>query len=145
MQAGIAEQWLRDAGELLIEWKVNSHKAGLKYRSRPISQCNRSAPFVALGPMSITVLRRRRPRGINLKGRNLQQLLRENGYKLPEHLEMAEVNALIAAAPTPKARLVTLEQWRAGLRESEALALEARDLHLDSDRPPLFVRQGMGR
>ena len=28
---------------------------------------------------------------------------------------------------------------------SEALALEARDLHLDSDRPTLVVRQGKGR
>ena len=58
---------------------------------------------------------------------------------------MAEVNALIAAAPNPKARLIMLEQWRAGLRVSEALALEARDLHLGSDRPTLVVRQGKGR
>ena len=58
---------------------------------------------------------------------------------------MAEVTALIAAAPNPKARLIMLEQWRAGLRVSEALALEARDLHLDSDRPTLVVRQGKGR
>ena len=57
----------------------------------------------------------------------------------------AWLNALIAAAPNPKARLVMLEQWRAGLRVSEALALEARDLHLDSDRPTLVVRQGKGR
>ena len=57
---------------------------------------------------------------------------------------MAEVNALIAAAPNPKARLIMLEQWRAGLRVSEALALGARDLHLDSDRPTLVVRQGKG-
>ena len=85
--------------------------------------------------MNTTALRRRRPRGINLKGRNLQQSLWKNGFKLPEYLEMSEVNALIAAAPNPKARLIMLEQWRAGLRVSEALALEARDLHLDSDRP----------
>ena len=58
---------------------------------------------------------------------------------------MAEVNALIAAAPNPKAKLIMLEQWRAGLRVSEALTLEARDLHLDSDRPTLVVRQGKGR
>ncbi len=73
----------------------------------------------------------------------MQQLSRENGYKLPEYLEMAEVNALITAAPNPRARLIMLEQWRAGLRVSEAL--EARDLHLDSDRPTLVVRQGKGR
>ena len=36
------------------------------------------------------------PRGINPKGRNLQHLSRESRFKLPEHLEMAEVNALIA-------------------------------------------------
>ena len=51
--------------------------------------------------MSTTALSMRGPRGINPKGGKLQQLSRENGYKLPEYLEMAEVNALIAAAPTP--------------------------------------------
>ena len=34
---------------------------------------------------------------------------------------------------------------RAGLRVSEALALEARDLHLDSEHPTLVVRHGRGR
>ena len=81
--------------------------------------------------MSTTALSTRHPRGINSKGRNLQQIPRENGYKLPEYLERDEVNALIAAAPNPRARLIMLEQWRAGLRLSDALALEARDLHLD--------------
>ena len=95
--------------------------------------------------MSTTALSTRRPLGINSKGRNLQQSLRKNGFKLPEYLERDEVNVLIAAAPNPKARLIMLEQWRAGLRVSEALALEARDLHLDSDRPTLVVRQGKGR
>ena len=38
-----------------------------------------------------------------------------------------------------------LEQRRAGLRVSEALALETRDLHLDTDRPTLRVHQGKGR
>ena len=85
------------------------------------------------------------PPGINPKGGELQQIPRKNGFKLPEYLEMAEVNAIIAAAPNPKARLILLEQWWAGLRVSEALALESRDLHLDSDRPILVVRQGKGR
>ena len=31
----------------------------------------------------------------------------------------------------PKAKLLMLEQWRAGLRVSEALDLEVRDLSLD--------------
>ena len=75
----------------------------------------------------------------------LQQLPREKGCSLPEYLETAEVNALIAAAPNPQARLVMLEQWRAGLRVSEAIALEVRDFHLDSDLPTLRVRQGKGR
>ena len=47
----------------------------------------------------------------------MQQLPRKSGFKLREYLEMAEVNALIAAAPNPKARLIRLEQWRAGLSE----------------------------
>ncbi len=95
--------------------------------------------------MNTTALSTRHPRGINPKGVKLQQLPRKNGFKLPEYLEFAEVNALIAAGPNPKAKLIMLEQWRAGLRVSEALALEARDLHLDSDRPTLVVRQGKGR
>ncbi len=42
------------------------------------------------------------------------------------------------------AKLLMLEHWRAGLRVSEALALEKRDLFLDSDRPTLRVRRGKG-
>ena len=38
-----------------------------------------------------------------------------------------------------------LEQWRAGLPVSEAVFLESRDLHLDSDPPGPVVRQGKGR
>ena len=123
---------------------ITHTKAGLQRRSRPISECNKSTPFVTHGPICTTALSTRHPRGINPKGGKLQQLPRENHYKLPEYLEMAEVNALIAAAPNPKARLIMLEQWRAGLRVSEALALEVRDLHLDSDHPTLVVRQGKG-
>ena len=69
-------------------------------------ECNKSAPFVTLGPVNTTALRTRRPRGINPKRGKLQQLARKHGYKLPEYLEMAEVNALIAAAPNPRARLI---------------------------------------
>ena len=68
--------------------------------------------------MNTTALSTRHPRGINPKGGKLQQIPRKNGFKLPEYLEMAEVNALIAAASNPKARLIMLEQWRAGLRVS---------------------------
>ena len=92
---------------------LNLRKAGLQRQARPVSECNKSAPFDALGPMSTIALSTRRPGGINPKGGKMQRLPRENGFKLPMYLEMAEVNALIAAAPNPKARLIILEQWRA--------------------------------
>ena len=38
-----------------------------------------------------------------------------------------------------------LTQWRAGLRVSEALALDVSDLSLDSDLPTIRVRSGKGR
>ena len=60
--------------------------------------------------------------------------------KLPEYLERGEVGALIRCAPNPSAALLMLEQWRAGLRISEALALELRDLYLDPEQPTLRVR-----
>ena len=43
----------------------------------------------------------------------MQRIPRENGFKLPEYLEMAEVNAFVGAVPNPRARLIMLEQWRA--------------------------------
>ena len=63
---------------------------------------------------------------------------------LPEYLEPGEVDALIHAAPHGQARLIMLAQWRAGLRVSEAVALEVADLQLDGDQPTLRVRQGKG-
>ena len=63
---------------------------------------------------------------------------------LPEYLEAPEINALIQVAPHAQARLVMLIQWRAGLRVSEALALEVADLALEGERPSLRVRQGKG-
>ena len=74
----------------------------------------------------------------------LQQRVRDKGSNLPEYPERAEIEAVIAAAPNPMAQLLMLEQWRAGLLVSETLALEKRDLFLDSDRPTLHVRQGKG-
>ncbi len=50
------------------------------------------------------------------------------------------MNAVIRAAPNPKTKLLMLEQWRAGLRVSEALNLEVRDLSLDTSTPTLRVR-----
>ena len=62
----------------------------------------------------------------------------------PEYLDKPEVDALMAAAPNPRARLLMLLQWRAGLRVSEAIAVERRDLSLGVDRPTLRVRRGKG-
>ena len=64
--------------------------------------------------------------------------------RIPEYLEADEVNAIIRAAPNPKAKLLMLQQWRAGLRVSEALDLEVRDLSLDTATPTLRVRSGKG-
>ncbi len=63
---------------------------------------------------------------------------------LSEYLEADEVNALIRAAPNSRARLLFLVQWRAGLRVFEGLALEVRDLSLDSGLPMIHVRRGNG-
>ncbi|MCY4416986.1 MAG: tyrosine-type recombinase/integrase [Chloroflexi bacterium] len=90
-----------------------------------------------------TAVRRRRPRGIYPRAPASQPQQRER--KLPVYLDQSEVNALSAAAPNPEARLLMLEQRRAGLRVSEALALEIADLHMSSDRPTLTLRNGKGR
>ena len=78
------------------------------------------------------------------KVRRLDPRRRRPHVGLPEYLEKAEVEALIRAGETPQARLLMLTQWRAGLRVSEALALEAADIALDGDRPTLRVRRGKG-
>lgn len=54
------------------------------------------------------------------------------------------MQALIENAAHIHAALLMLLQWRAGLRVSEALALELSDLSLDSDYPTLRVRHGKG-
>ena len=88
-----------------------------------------------------TIARRRRPRGQHPK--RIDQELAPK--PLPQYLEAHEVNAIIRAADDPRARLLMLEQWRAGLRVSEALALEVADLSLDVELPTLRVRSGKGR
>ena len=82
----------------------------------------------------------RRPRGQYPK--KADQAVEAVFKKLPEYIE---VNALMRAAPNPKARLLMMVEWRAGLRVSEALALEVGDLSLDVELPTLRVRQGKGR
>ena len=88
-----------------------------------------------------TIARRRRPRGIHPKRADREL----STQKLPEYLEADEVGAIIRAAEDPRARLLMLEQWRAGLRVSEALALEVSDLSLDAENPTLRVRSGKGK
>ena len=87
---------------------------------------------------------RRLARGIHPKRAGVQQNSGKKGSTLPEYLEAAEIQAILAAAPNSRARLLMLLQWRAGLRVSEALELEAADLSLNSDQPTIRVRQGKG-
>ena len=63
---------------------------------------------------------------------------------LHEYLEQSVIESLIRCAPHPQAALLLLVLWRAGLRISEALALEVSDLSLGSESPTLRVRQGKG-
>ena len=84
------------------------------------------------------ISRRRRPRGRYPKTQDGTTPKRQK--RIPEHLEADEVNAIIRAAPSPKAKLLMLEQWRAGLRVSEALDLEVRDLSLDTATSTLRMR-----
>ena len=74
----------------------------------------------------------------------VQQLTGAKRRTLPEYLDAGEVQAILDAAPNPRAKLLILLQWRAGLRVSEALALEPGGLSLDVDRPSLRVRSGKG-
>ena len=76
--------------------------------------------------------RRRRPRGRYPK--RVDGDPQKRARPIPEYLEADEVNAIIRAAPNPKAKMLMLEQWRAGLRVSEALDLEVRDLSLGAGR-----------
>jgi len=87
---------------------------------------------------------RRKGRGIYTRGAAVRQSPGSKGRTLPEYLDKSEVDALIKAAPHPQAVLLMLMQWRAGLRVSEALAVEVSDLKLDSERPTLTVRQAKG-
>ena len=76
-----------------------------------------------------TVERYRRPRGQHPNPR--REPGKESTRALPEYLEHHEADALISEAPTPRVSLLFLIKWRAGLRVSEALALEVHDLLLE--------------
>lgn len=71
-------------------------------------------------------------------------VLVRRGAGIPEYLVKEQVDALISCAPHPRAALLFLLQFRAGLRISEALALEIGDITLDVERPTLRVRHGKG-
>ena len=94
--------------------------------------------------MTTTTSIRRRGRGLHPRRDPVQQLTGTKRRTLPEYLEASEVQAILNAASNPRAKLLILLQWRAGLRVSEALGLEPRDLSLDTDRPTLRVRSGKG-
>ena len=91
---------------------------------------------------STAISRRRGPRGRYPKTQDGATPKRQK--RIPEYLEADEVNAIIRAAPNPKAKRLMREQWRAGLRVSEALELEVRDLSLDTPSPTIRVRSGKG-
>ena len=74
----------------------------------------------------------------------MQQSTAPSVASLPEYLERQEIDALIRLAPSPRASLLMLLQWRAGLRVSEAVAVEVPDLSLDGEHPTLRVRRGKG-
>ena len=66
--------------------------------------------------------------------------------KLPHYLEPKEIEILIdyAANQSRMAANFMLAMWRAGLRVSEAVNLEARDLRFQTDRPQLHIRNAKG-
>lgn len=93
-------------------------------------------------PESTPATRRRRPRGRYQRRADGDPL--KKARPIPEYLEAEEVNAIIRAAPNPKAKLPMLEQWRAGFRVSEALDLEVGDLSFNTPNPTIRVRSGKG-
>jgi len=66
--------------------------------------------------------------------------------KLPHYLEPKEIEILIdyAADSSRMAANFMLTMWRAGLRVSEAINLQARDLRFKTDRPQLHIRNAKG-
>ena len=66
--------------------------------------------------------------------------------KLPHYLEQGEIQTLIyyAADQSKIAANFMLTMWRAGLRVSEAVNLQARDLRFGTDHPQIHIRRGKG-
>ena len=88
-------------------------------------------PIVAPMPTTARTALTRRARGLHPRRAPVQQLPGIKRSTLPEYLEAQEVQSVLSAAPNPRASLLMLLQWRAGLRVSKALALVAADLLLD--------------
>ena len=76
------------------------------------------------------VARRRRPRETQPR----RSASSAQPRKLPEYLDTHEVGAIIMATDNPRAKLLMLEQWRARLRITEALALESSAYHWMQNR-----------
>ena len=93
-------------------------------------------PKLSMTTQQTALQRYRRPRGQYPKRQDTDR----RPKPLPEYVVVHYVDALIRAAPNLRAVLLFLVQWRAGLRVSEALALEIRDLSLDSELPTIHVR-----
>ena len=98
--------------------------------------------------MATSLAERSRPGKIT-RNRSIKQS-RASGFvarrhTLPEYLEPGEVDIMLRSAPHGEARLLSLIQWRAGLRISEAMDLEVKDLMLsDVENPTIRVRYGKG-
>lgn len=63
---------------------------------------------------------------------------------LPRLLSREEVTRLFAATPNPRARILLMTTYAAGLRVSEVCALQLADIESAPDRMCLKVRQGKG-
>lgn len=63
---------------------------------------------------------------------------------LPRVLSRNEVSRLFAATPNPRARTLLMLTYAAGLRVSEACALQLTDIESAADRMCIKVRQGKG-
>ena len=87
---------------------------------------------------------KRRARGIYKKRPVEERFSGNKSRGLPEYLLKSEIDSILRCAPNQKARLLILIQWRSGLRVSEALNLEKKDLKLDNEHPTIDVLNGKG-
>ena len=88
------------------------------------------------------ISRRRRARGRQPKTQDGAAPKRKK--RIPEYLEADEVKTIIRAAPSPRAKLLMLQQWRAGLRVSEAPGPRSAGPVARYASPTLRVRSGKG-